>query len=114
MATEIRAAGFQAVGLEELELREDPRRWSWVLDRRMIVSCVSAISAVLLILTVATGMMSFHDDPLNALAGRDAGSEAPLDTSWAVEFRIIPDHPIGIELRKVGGDETIHLYEPRN
>jgi len=58
------------------------------------------------------GMMTFQRDPLGALAARDAEAAQPLDTSWSVEFRIIPDHSLGIELRKLGPDETILLYEP--
>jgi hypothetical protein len=112
MVSEIRARDFEAIGFDTLDLREDPRRWSWALDRRMIVSALSAITGATLLLSIATGMMSFHRDPLDALAGRSVGDEAPLDTSWSVEFRVIPDHPLGIELRKLGPDESIRLYEP--
>lgn len=114
MASELRARDFEAAGFDELELYEDPRRWSWALDRSMIVSAFSAFAATTLLLSVLTGMMTFQRDPMGALAGRDSVSEKPLDTSWAVEFRIIPDHPLGIELRKLGPDETIRLYEPQD
>lgn len=114
MASELRTSDLQSVGFGDLEWSEDSRRWSWMLDRRMIMSALSAISGATLLLSVATGMMTFERDPLNALAKRDAGSDAPLDTSWAVEFRIIPDHPIGVELRKMSSEETLRLYTPRD
>jgi hypothetical protein len=114
MASELRASDFEAAGFDELELIEDPRRWSWALDRSMIVSAASVFLAATLLLSVLTGMMTFQRDPMGALAGRDSEAHAPLDTSWSVEFRIIPDHPLGIELRKLGSDETLRVYEPND
>lgn len=114
MASEIQARDFEAAGFPELELYEDPRRWSWALDRRMIVSACSAFLAMTLLLSVLTGMMTFQRDPMGALAARGIALEQPLDTSWSVEFRVVPDHPLGIELRKLGPDESVRLYEPRD
>jgi len=114
MASELRTIDFQAADFKELELHEDPRRWSWLLDRRMIVSVLSGFTAATLLLTAATGVMTFETDPMNALAGGSAGTESRFDTSWSVEVHVIPEHPIGIELRKLSRDETIHFYEPRD
>jgi hypothetical protein len=114
VASELRAKDFAAAGFDDLEFIEDPRLWSWMFERSLIVPFVSAVMASVIVLMLLTGAMSFQRDPLNALANRNVGTAGPLDTSWSVEFRVVPGNPVGFELRKVGSDETLHFYQPGN
>ena len=56
-----------------------------------------------------SGVINSVRDPEAAILKRD--DKSFTDFSIGVQVQVLPDKPMGIELRKVGEEETLKLYE---
>lgn len=98
--------------MKERGKMEKYRHWLWILDYRFVCS----IAALVVVTTVASmflgGMVTTVVDPANAVYNQRHSKST--DFSFGVQVKVVPDKPVGIELRKVDEDETVHLLDAGN
>lgn len=89
---------------------ERARCWLWFCDTWLVAPITVLIVGSTLVAMLLVGMITTVQDPEAAL--RSQPRQSVTDFSIGVQVQVLPDRPVGVEIRKIGAQETVRLFEP--